>query len=131
MAKETLIVSEDELTEYGIFGWVLDKATPEGKLVLTRDNDDLNVKKFLNQEMKYRSIKSKIKKLEPPVQTKGLSSGLKLLIAILLFPFGLLVYFIKPGSAEYERELKEFKREKKNLEDQLEDIRLSIKYNSN
>ena len=46
MAKETLIVSEDELTEYGIFGWVLDKATPEGKLVLTRDNDDLNVKKF-------------------------------------------------------------------------------------
>ena len=89
------------------------------------------LKSFLNQEMKYRSIKSKIKKLEPPVQTKGLSSGLKLLIAILLFPFGLLVYFIKPGSAEYERELKEFKREKQNLEDQLEDIRLSIQYTSN
>ena len=106
----------------------MDKSTPEGKVVLKRDNEDPKVKSTLNQEMKYRSIKAKIKKLEPPVQAKGLSSGVKLLIAILLFPIGLLVYVIKPGGADYERELREYKKELKDYEEQLEEIRLSLQY---
>lgn len=128
MAKETFIVNEDEMTEYSLFGWVFEKGTPEGKVILTRDNEDPKVKRVINQEMKYRSIKGKINKLEEPIKPKGLSNGVKLFLAIILFPIGLLVYLYKPGEAEYERDFKEYKRDKQNLEDQLEEIRLSIQY---
>jgi hypothetical protein len=128
MAKETLIVESDEMSEYSLFGWTFEKNTPEGKAVLSRDNEDPEVKKFMNQEMKYRSVKTKIKKLEKPELPKGMSGGVKLLIAILLFPIGLLIYLYKPGQADYERDLREYNKNLRDYEDQLEEIRLSKQY---
>lgn len=128
MSKETLICDADEMSEYAIFGWTFEKNTPEGKAVLLRDNEDPEVKKFINQEMRYKSIKSKIKKLEKPEKPKGLSNGVKLLIAILFFPLGLLIYLYNPGKAEYESNLKDYTRSLKEYEEQLEEIRLSKQY---
>jgi len=132
MSLEKKIIKNEDVQEYSIFGWEIEGSTPEGAVILKRDKEDPNIKKYLNLELKYDSIKDKIKRLEMPVKPKNdgriFSMGVCVLLAICLFPIGLIFPFYKPGMTKYEDEMNEYKKQLRMYEADLEDIRMQVQY---
>ena len=66
MALQRKVVNYGDITEYSVFGWEVDGNTPEGAVILKRDDDDPRIKQCINLELRYDSIKAKMKRLQMP-----------------------------------------------------------------
>ena len=132
MELEKKIVHKNEVAEYSIFGWEVEGDTPEGAVILKRDKEDAKVKKYFNLELRYDSIKAKIKNLEIPQKPANdgrlCSVGLCVLLIFLFFVVGIFLLLYKPGMTKYNDDMREYKRQLQAYEDQLEEIRMQVKY---
>ena len=133
MELEKKIVQKNEVAEYSIFGWEVEGDTPEGAVILKRDKEDAKVKKYFNLELRYDSIKAKIKKLEKPQKPANdgrlCSVGVCVLLCVFcLFVVGIFLLLYKPGMTKYNDDMKEYKKQLQAYEDQLEEIRMQVQY---
>ena len=132
MALQRKVVNYGDITEYSVFGWEVDGNTPEGAVILKRDDDDPRIKQCINLELRYDSIKAKMKRLQmpeyPAYDGKLCSAGWCVFWSILLFPIGILSFFYKPGKTKYEQDIKAYDKQLREYQDELEEIRMRVQY---
>lgn len=128
MAREVIVVNQSQIEEYGLFGWTFERNAADGKAILCRDNEDPRVIKLMGFEHNYHAARNRLNNLQLPVKEETIPMVLKVIIALFLFPIGLLVFLIKTDEEKYNRDLEAYNRERKELEAQIQNIIIALKH---
>ena len=130
MALQRKVVNYGDITEYSVFGWEVDGNTPEGAVILKRDDDDPRIKQCINLELRYDSIKAKMKRLQMPEYpaTNGKLCSPGIWALLLFWPAGLFRLLDKPGKTKHEQDIKVYDKQLREDQDELEEMRMIVQY---